>query len=80
MGKKQKKKGPQTADKVPTVLPVQKCHLRLMRLERVKDLLLIEEEFLANQETGSAKPREEKEKEERSRVDELRGNPMSLGM
>lgn len=51
-----------------------------MRLERVKDLLLIEEEFLANQETGSAKPREEKEKEERSRVDELRGNPMSLGM
>ena len=77
VGKKLKKKGPQAADKVPTVLPVMKCKLRTLRLERVKDLLLIEEEFLSNQET--TKPREEKEKEEKSKVDELRGNPIALG-
>jgi len=77
VGRKQKKKGPQIADKLPTVLPVQKCKLRQLRLDRVKDLLLIEEEFLSNQDT--AKPREQREKEEKSKVEELRGSPVAIG-
>jgi 26S proteasome regulatory subunit T2 len=39
--------------------------------------LLLEEEFVVNQER--LKPQEEKEKEERSRVDDLRGSPMNVG-
>ena len=41
------------------VAPNTKCKLKLLRLERLKDFLAIEEEFLSNQE--SVKPREEKE-------------------
>ena len=51
-----------------SVVPVSKCKLRLLRLERIKDLLLLEEEFLSNQQ--STKPREEKEEEEKTKVDE----------
>jgi len=43
----------------------------------VKDFLLIEEEFIQNQEL--LKPREEKTQEERSKVDEFRGSPMGVG-
>ena len=39
--------------------------------------MLLEEEFVMNQER--LKPQEEKDKEERSRVDELRGSPMNVG-
>ena len=39
--------------------------------------MLLEEEFVVNQER--LKPQEEKEKEERSRVDDLRGSPMNVG-
>jgi 26S proteasome regulatory subunit T2 len=46
-------------------------------LERIKDFLLIEEEFLNNQE--AIKPREEKDQEEKSKVEEIRGSPMSVG-
>lgn len=78
IGKKRKKgSGPQTAYKLPSALPVSKCKLRLLRLERIKDFLLLEEEFLTNQQ--SLKPREEKEEEEKSKVDEIRGSPMSVG-
>ena len=78
IGKKRKKgKGPQAAYKLPTVVPLTKCKLRLLRLERIKDLLLLEEEFLSNQQ--AVKPREDKEEEEKSKVDELRGSPMSVG-
>jgi len=45
--------------------------------ERVKDFLLMEEEFLQNQE--AVKPREEKEEEEVNKVEELRGSPMGVG-
>lgn len=75
--KRKKQKGPQAAYKLPTVNPISKCKLRLLRLERIKDFLLIEEEFLQSQEV--VRPREEKEKEEISKVDELRGTPMGVG-
>ncbi|KAK7502741.1 hypothetical protein BaRGS_00005991, partial [Batillaria attramentaria] len=61
--KKKKTKGPDAATKLP--------------LERIKDYLLMEEEFIKNQER--LKPQEEKHEEERSKVDELRGTPMSVG-
>jgi 26S proteasome regulatory subunit T2 len=59
------------------VNPLSKCKLRLLRLERIKDFLLMEQEFLQNQE--NVKPREEKDAEEKTKVDELRGSPMSIG-
>jgi 26S proteasome regulatory subunit T2 len=51
--------------------------LKLLKLERIKDYLLMEEEFIRNQER--LKPQEEKNEEERSKVDDLRGTPMSVG-
>jgi len=78
VGRKRKKnKGPQAAYKLPAVLPVSKSKLRLLRMERIKDFLLLEEEFLSNQE--SVQPHEEKEAEEKTKVDELRGTPMGVG-
>merc|ERR1712223_761829 len=59
------------------VTPHTKCRLRLLKQERIKDYLLMEEEFIRNQER--LKPQEEKNEEERSKVDDLRGTPMSVG-
>ena len=78
VGRKQRKqKGPEAAARLPTVTPHTKCRLRLLKLERVKDYLLMEEEFVTNQER--LKPQEEKAEEDRSKVDDLRGSPMSVG-
>merc|ERR1712025_302127 len=59
------------------VTPHTKCRLRLLKQERIKDYLLMEEEFIRNQER--LKPQDEKNEEERSKVDDLRGIPMSVG-
>jgi 26S proteasome regulatory subunit T2 len=48
------------------VFPTAKCRLRLLKLERIKDFLLLEEEYIKNQEVF--KPREEKDQEERTKV------------
>uniref|UniRef100_A0A803PGE8 AAA+ ATPase domain-containing protein n=1 Tax=Cannabis sativa TaxID=3483 RepID=A0A803PGE8_CANSA len=78
VGRKQRKqKGPEAAARLPTVTPLTKCKLRLLKLERIKDYLLMEEEFVTNQER--LKPQEEKAEEDRSKVDDLRGSPMSVG-
>jgi len=78
VGKKRKKvKGPDGAYKLPSVTPHTRCRLRLLKQERIKDYLLMEEEFIRNQER--LKPQEEKNEEERTKVDELRGTPMSVG-
>uniref|UniRef100_A0A2K6QYG4 AAA+ ATPase domain-containing protein n=1 Tax=Rhinopithecus roxellana TaxID=61622 RepID=A0A2K6QYG4_RHIRO len=78
VGKKKKKtKGPDAASKLPLVTPHTQCQLKLLKLERIKDYLLVEEEFIRNQE--QMKPLEEKQEEERSKVDDLRGTPMSVG-
>merc|ERR1712036_104929 len=78
VGKKRKRvKGPDAANKLPGVTPHTKCRLRLPKQERIKDYLLMEEEFIRNQER--LKPQEEKNEEERSKVDDLRGTPMSVG-
>ncbi|CAL8316336.1 unnamed protein product [Merluccius merluccius] len=78
VGKKKKKtKGPDAASKLPLVTPHTQCRLKLLKQERIKDYLLMEEEFIRNQE--QMKPLEEKQEEERSKVDDLRGTPMSVG-
>ncbi|KAJ6837093.1 26S proteasome regulatory subunit 4-like protein B [Iris pallida] len=78
VGRKQRKqKGPEAAARLPAVTPLTKCKLRLLKLERIKDYLLMEEEFVANQER--LKPHEEKTEEDRTKVDDLRGSPMSVG-
>jgi 26S proteasome regulatory subunit T2 len=77
VGRKKIRRGPQAASKLPTVAPAAKCRLRLLRQLRIKDYLLMEQEFLQNQET--VKPREEKDVEEKTKVDELRGTPMTVG-
>merc|ERR1711962_698591 len=77
MGKRKRTKGPDTASKLPAVTPHTKCKLRLLKQERIKDYLLMEEEFIRNQER--LKPQEEKNEEERSKVDDRRGTPMSVG-
>lgn len=78
IGKKKKRtKGPEAANKLPQVLPHTRCRLKLLRSERIKDYLLMEEEFISNQER--LRPQEEKHEEERSKVDDLRGTPMAVG-
>ena len=68
VGRKQKKRD-QVAGlgtKLPTVTPNAKCKLRLLKLERVKDYLLMEEEFVKTQEL--LKPQEERNEEDRTKV------------
>lgn len=77
VGKKKRHKGPDTANKLPTVTPYTKCRLRLLKMERIKDYLLMEEEYIKNQER--MKPQDDRNEEERSKVDDLRGSPMAVG-
>ncbi|PIA28609.1 hypothetical protein AQUCO_06800045v1 [Aquilegia coerulea] len=78
VGRKQRKqKGSEAAARLPVVTPLTKCKLRLLKLERIKDYLLMEEEFVSNQER--LKPQEDKNEEDRSKVDDIRGTPMSVG-
>ena len=58
--------GPDAATKLPSVTPHTKCRLKLLKQERIKDYLLMEEEFIRNQER--LKPQEERNEEERSKV------------
>ncbi|KAI9281537.1 26S proteasome subunit P45 [Sporodiniella umbellata] len=74
---KKKKRGPDTTAKLPQVFPTTRCRLKMLKMERIKDYLLLEEEFVQNQER--LKPHEERDQEERTRVDDLRGSPMTVG-
>ena len=70
MGRKQKRRNAQAlGTKLPNITPNAKCKLRLLKLERVKDWLLMEEEYVANQER--LKPQEERNQEDRSKDSEL---------
>jgi 26S proteasome regulatory subunit T2 len=78
VGKKKKKvKGLTFGTKLPNVMPSTKCRLRKLRLERVKDYLLMESEFVENQE--NIKPQEEALEKEKNQIDEIRGSPLSVG-
>jgi 26S proteasome regulatory subunit T2 len=49
----------------------------VLKLERVKDYLLLEAEFIQNQKR--LRPHKERQKEERSKINALRGTPMDVG-
>ncbi|KAF3930080.1 hypothetical protein ABW19_dt0205104 [Dactylella cylindrospora] len=78
--KKRRQQGPDATSKLPTVYPNARCKLKMLRMERIKDHLLLEEEFVQNQEalkpTGTT---DDRAAEERMRVDDMRGSPMGVG-
>ncbi|PSS36906.1 hypothetical protein EW026_g5081 [Hermanssonia centrifuga] len=77
---RRKKKGPSASSKLPPVYPTTRCRLRLLKMDRIKDYLLLEEEFIGNQER--LKPEtasQDKNEEDRTKVDDLRGSPMAVG-
>lgn len=76
-GRRRRRKGPVGINKVPTITPTAKCKLRMLKLDRVKDFLLLEQEFIRNHEVF--KPREERDQEEREKLEELRGSPLGVG-
>ncbi|KAF8062645.1 RPT2A [Scenedesmus sp. PABB004] len=79
VGKKARKRDAAAGlgSRLPGVTPSAKCKLRLLKLERIKDYLLMEHEFVQNQE--QLKPQDERNEEDRSKVDDLRGSPLSVG-
>lgn len=77
VGKKKKRRGAEAIVKLPTVTPSSKCRLKQLRLERIKDYMLLEQEFIKNQE--AFRPQAERKEEEREKVDELRGSPLVVG-
>ena len=76
-GRRRRRKGPTGINKTPAIVPTSKCKLRLLKLDRVKDFLLLEEEFIRNHEVF--KPHEERDQEEREKLEELRGSPLGVG-
>ncbi|GAX78630.1 hypothetical protein CEUSTIGMA_g6068.t1 [Chlamydomonas eustigma] len=79
VGKKQRKRDQSASlgTRLPTITPNAKCKLRLLKLERVQDYLLMEEEWVKTQEL--LKPHEERNEEDRTKVDDLRGSPLTVG-
>lgn len=63
--------------RLPAVLPTTRCRLKYLKLQRINDYLLLEDEFIQNQER--LRPIEDLYQEERKMVDQLRGTPMSVG-
>jgi len=76
-GRRRRRKGPTGLNKIPVVVPTSKCKLRMLKLDRVKDFLLLEAEFIRNHEVF--KPHEERDQEEREKLEELRGSPLAVG-
>ncbi|KAL2022411.1 hypothetical protein VTK56DRAFT_5478 [Thermocarpiscus australiensis] len=90
--KKKKAGGSSAAAKLPPVFPTSRCKLRLLRMQRIHDHLLLEEEYVENQERlrkakaakdNSAPASEldaaDRMADERGRVDDMRGSPMGVG-
>lgn len=76
-GRKKRRGNSEKNVKLPPVMPNTRCKLKLLRLERIKDHLLLEEEFVSNQELLA--PTDQRNKEEREKIDDIRGAPMSIG-
>ncbi|KAF2425805.1 26S protease regulatory subunit 4 [Tothia fuscella] len=92
--RKRKQAGPNAAAKLPTVFPTARCKLRYLRMQRIHDHLLLEEEYVENQErlrkakaaaiapaasAGGDSDALDRNADERSRVDDMRGSPMGVG-
>ncbi|KAJ1328979.1 26S proteasome regulatory subunit T2 [Microdochium nivale] len=90
--KKKRAAGTSAAAKLPAIYPTSRCKLRLLRMQRIHDHLLLEEEYVENQErfrkqkdakdaTGPVPDPEagDRNADERGRVDDMRGSPMGVG-
>ncbi|KAL9057432.1 MAG: hypothetical protein Q9162_002377 [Coniocarpon cinnabarinum] len=92
--RKRKQGGPNASAKLPPINPSARCKLRYLRMQRVHDHLLLEEEYVENQErirrakaANSTQPSSaggdsdalDRNADERSRVDDMRGSPMGVG-
>lgn len=77
IGKQKKRKGPDGIRRLPQVMPHTRCRLRVLKMERIKDYLLMEEEFINNMQ--GSHPQEEKDETEMKQVDEIRGSPLTVG-
>ncbi|KAK4645791.1 ATPase of 26S proteasome regulatory subunit 4 [Podospora bellae-mahoneyi] len=91
--KKKRAGGASAAAKLPPVYPTSRCKLRLLRMQRVHDHLLLEEEYVENQErlrkakaakdnaapAASEAEAADRNADERGRVDDMRGSPMGVG-
>ncbi|XP_025418231.1 26S proteasome regulatory subunit 4-like [Sipha flava] len=71
-------KGPDAASKLPIIKPDKNCRLKLLKLERIKDYLLMEEEFIVN--CGRLKSQEEEDETDLLKIEEIRGTPMDVGV
>lgn len=78
-GRRKPRKGPDVASKLPGVTPHARCRLKQLKLERISDWLLMEDEYLKNINATLNIKQEEKDDDEQSKVDDLRGTPMSVG-
>ncbi|KAL2820543.1 26S protease regulatory subunit 4 [Aspergillus cavernicola] len=91
--KKRRAAGPSAASKLPDIYPTSRCKLRYLRMQRVHDHLLLEEEYVENMErlrkakaqvsAGTADRGDldimDRNADERGRVDDMRGSPMGVG-
>lgn len=90
--RKRKAVGPNAAAKLPTIFPSARCKLRYLRMQRIHDHLLLEEEYVENQEqirkskaanlpqtSSNDADAADRNADERSRVDDIRGSPMGVG-
>lgn len=83
---RKKRKGSSSIQKLPAgiqpinsnlVFPTSRSRLRLLRLQRIHDYLLLEDEFITNQ--NLLKPKEHRQEEEFMIVNSIRGSPLSVG-
>ena len=72
-------KGPDVAQRLPTITPITQCKLRLLKFEHIKDHLLLEEEFLKNIQTKGEERVEEELNAKNTLLDKMRGHPMRVG-
>ncbi|KAI9723887.1 MAG: ATPase of 26S proteasome regulatory subunit 4 [Chrysothrix sp. TS-e1954] len=92
--RKRKAAGPNASAKLPPIYPTARCKLKYLRMQRVHDHLLLEEEYVANQESirkakavNTATPATadgdsaalDRNADERTKVDDMRGSPMGVG-
>ncbi|KAI5190561.1 26S proteasome regulatory subunit T2 [Nematocida minor] len=76
--KKKRLRGPETLSKLPQVLPQTKCMLRQLKLEKIRNYLVLEDGILSYQ-AATNKEGEGTFTSERAAVDKFRGYPMNLG-
>ena len=81
--KKKHRKGPEVSTKLPSVVPNNKCKLRLLKLHQISDWLLLEEEFVKRSQINAIhKIKDPKKKEEEEETEalfnKLRSTPMRV--